>query len=93
MDVKIDESWKKALASEWDKPYFKELTDFVRERYRSARIFPPASRIFAAYDACPFDDVKVVILGQDPYHEARRCPWMVTFRAGRGRVCFCSMPL
>lgn len=69
MDVKIDESWKKALASEWDKPYFKELTDFVRERYRSARIFPPASRIFAAYVACPFDDVKVVILGQDPYHD------------------------
>lgn len=69
MDVKIDESWKKALASEWDKPYFKELTDFVRERYRTARIFPPASRIFAAYDACPFDDVKVVILGQDPYHD------------------------
>ena len=69
MCVKIDESWKKALASEWDKPYFKGLADFVRERYRSARIFPPASRIFAAYDACPFDDVKVVILGQDPYHD------------------------
>ena len=69
MNVRINESWHKALAAEWDKPYFKELTDFVRERYRSARIFPPASRIFAAYDACPFDDVKVVILGQDPYHD------------------------
>ncbi|MCM1517464.1 MAG: uracil-DNA glycosylase [Pseudoflavonifractor sp.] len=69
MEVKIDASWKAALAGEWDKPYFKALTDFVRERYRTATIFPPASRIFAAYDACPFDDVQVVILGQDPYHD------------------------
>lgn len=69
MEVKIDESWKSALSEEWDKPYFKTLTDFVRDRYHSAKIFPPASRIFAAYDSCPFDDVKVVILGQDPYHD------------------------
>lgn len=69
MDVRIDESWKRALSDEWDKPYFKALTDFVREQYRSSHIFPPASRIFAAYDACPFDRVKVVILGQDPYHD------------------------
>lgn len=68
MDVKIESSWKSALASEWDKEYFKRLTDFVRAEYASARIFPPAAKIFAAFDACPFEDVRVVILGQDPYH-------------------------
>lgn len=68
MDVKIEKSWNKHLASEWEKPYFKELTDFVRQEYRSTTVFPPAAKIFAAFDACPFDDVKVVILGQDPYH-------------------------
>lgn len=69
MDVKIESSWKRALAAEWDKPYFKSLTDFVRAEYGSKQCFPPARRIFAAFDACPFDDVKVVILGQDPYHD------------------------
>ena len=69
MDVKIEASWKRALAAEWDKPYFKSLTDFVRAEYGSKQCFPPARRIFAAVDACPFDDVKVVILGQDPYHD------------------------
>lgn len=69
MDVKIEPSWKRALAAEWDKPYFKSLTDFVRAEYGSKQCFPPARRIFAAFDACPFEDVKVVILGQDPYHD------------------------
>lgn len=69
MEVKIESSWKRALAAEWDKPYFKSLTDFVRAEYGSKQCFPPARRIFAAFDACPFDDVKVVILGQDPYHD------------------------
>ncbi len=69
MDVKIESTWKQALAAEWDKPYFKELTEFVRQRYRTTQVFPPAGRIFAAFDACPFDQVKVVILGQDPYHD------------------------
>ena len=69
MDVKIESSWKMRLAAEWDKPYFKSLTDFVRAEYRSKQCFPPAGRIFAAFDACPFDEVKVVILGQDPYHD------------------------
>ncbi len=68
MDIRIEESWKKALSHEWEEPYFKELTAFVGERYRNARIYPPGSRIFAAFDECPFNNVKVVILGQDPYH-------------------------
>lgn len=68
MDVRIEPAWKAALADEWEKPYFKELTDFVRTEYSTTQIFPPARSIFAAFDACPFNDVKVVILGQDPYH-------------------------
>lgn len=67
MDVRIASSWKCALADEWDKDYFKLLTDFVRERYSHYLVFPPAGKIFAAFDSCPFDEVKVVILGQDPY--------------------------
>ncbi len=68
MDVKIEPTWKERLADEWNRQYFVKLTDFVRDRYRCATIYPPASKIFAAFDACPFDSVKVVILGQDPYH-------------------------
>ncbi len=70
MNVKIDPSWHKELAAEWEKPYFTGLAEFVRQQYsdRSRQIFPPASKIFAAFDICPFDKVKVVILGQDPYH-------------------------
>lgn len=69
MDVKIDPTWKKALAEEWDKPYFADLTAFVRSEYGTTTVYPPARNIFAAFDSCPFDKVKVVILGQDPYHE------------------------
>ncbi|CCX47130.1 uracil-DNA glycosylase 2 [Bacteroides sp. CAG:927] len=68
MNVKIDTSWRDALSQEWDKPYFHSLVNFVKSEYTSTRVFPPASRIFAAFDSCPFQDVKVVILGQDPYH-------------------------
>ena len=69
MNVRIHPSWREALADEWDKPYFRQLTDYVRSRYASgARVYPPASRIFAALDACPLSQVKVVIIGQDPYH-------------------------
>lgn len=70
MDVRIDPSWRSELAEEWEKPYFSALTDFVRHEYRAgtAPIYPPAGKIFAAFDSCPFNDVKVVILGQDPYH-------------------------
>lgn len=69
MDVRIEESWKRKLAPEFEKPYFKALTDFVRQEYGTKQIFPPAGKIFSAFDACPFDKVKVVILGQDPYHD------------------------
>lgn len=68
MNVRIDPSWHKALASQWEQPYFRRLSEFVHQQYRAGRVFPPASKIFAAFDACPFDKVKVVILGQDPYH-------------------------
>lgn len=69
MNVKIESSWKNKLSSEWDKDYFVRLTDFVRQEYKTKQVFPLASKIFAAFDACPFDNVKVVILGQDPYHD------------------------
>lgn len=68
MDVKIEQSWKQALQSEFDKDYFVKLTEFVRNEYKTRLTFPPASLIFNAFDQCPFDDVKVVIIGQDPYH-------------------------
>ena len=70
MDVKIEQSWKDALAPEFDKEYFVKLTDFVRAEYMSGRAVYPAPRhIFNALDLCPIDDVRVVIIGQDPYHE------------------------
>ena len=69
MDVRIEESWKKELAEEFEKPYFAKLTEFVRQEYNSGTpIYPPAKLIFSAFDHCPFGNVKVVILGQDPYH-------------------------
>lgn len=68
MKVKIEESWEKVLQPDFDKPYFKELTDFVRSEYAATTIYPPASLIFNAFNLCPFDKVKVVIIGQDPYH-------------------------
>ena len=69
MNVRIDESWKAVLQPEFDKPYFERLTSFVRQEYASGTCYPPAGRIFSAFDHCPFDKVKVVIIGQDPYHE------------------------
>ncbi|MDE6206909.1 MAG: uracil-DNA glycosylase [Muribaculaceae bacterium] len=68
MNVKIESGWQRALASEWESPYFDTLTRYVRQRYAETTVYPAPSRIFAAFDACPFDKVKVVILGQDPYH-------------------------
>lgn len=71
MDVKIEKSWKEQLSQEFEKPYFETLTAFVRSEYSgSTPIYPPAKLIFNAFDHCPFDDVKVVIIGQDPYHGA-----------------------
>lgn len=68
MKVKIEKSWEKVLNQEFGKPYFKILTEFVRSEYQKGKVFPPPKLIFAAFDNCPFDKVKVVILGQDPYH-------------------------
>ena len=69
MQVRIDESWRQVLQPEFDKPYFELLTDFVRHAYRTTQCFPPAGQIFRAFDLCPFDKVRVVIIGQDPYHD------------------------
>lgn len=68
MDVKIEESWKQQLTTEFEKDYFTKLISFVKDEYRQHTIFPPGKLIFNAFDQCPFDQVKVVILGQDPYH-------------------------
>lgn len=70
MNVKIAPSWGERLQGEFDAPYFRELTDFVHREYAAGPCYPPGREIFAAFDLCPFEDVKVVILGQDPYHEA-----------------------
>ena len=69
MDVKIDESWKRILAEEFEKPYFASLVSFVRGAYSTATCYPPARLIFHAFDRTPFENVKAVVLGQDPYHE------------------------
>lgn len=68
MDVKIAPDWKEILAPEFEKPYFTALTEFVRQEYASQRVFPRGSNIFRAFDKCPFEKLKVVVIGQDPYH-------------------------
>lgn len=68
MNVKIDDSWKKVLQGEFGKEYFQELVEFVKKEYETHTIFPPGSLIFKAFNECPFEKLKVVILGQDPYH-------------------------
>ncbi len=68
MDVKIAPDWKALLEEEFSKPYFEELTRFVKEEYATRRIYPRGSNIFRAFDKCPLDKLKVVIIGQDPYH-------------------------
>ncbi|MBE6211370.1 MAG: uracil-DNA glycosylase [Rikenellaceae bacterium] len=68
MEVKIAQDWKEILSQEFEKPYFEELTRFVRDEYASHRIYPRGSNIFRAFDKCPFERLKVVIIGQDPYH-------------------------
>ena len=69
MNVKIEESWRRHIGDEFDKPYFAGLPEFVRSEYTSTTCYPPGSLIFNAFNLCPFDKVKVVIIGQDPYHE------------------------
>lgn len=68
MQVKIEESWREILDNEFQQPYFEQLTNFVKQEYTTRQIFPPARLIFNAFDTCPFDKLKVVLLGQDPYH-------------------------
>jgi uracil-DNA glycosylase len=68
MDVKIEPGWKSKLSPEFEKEYFNRLTGFVREEYRQTTVYPPGSLIFNAFNLCPFEMVKAVILGQDPYH-------------------------
>ena len=69
MNVKIDPTWQQVLQGEFDAPYFADLARFVHQEYRQGPCYPPAAAIFNAFNLCPFDRVKVVILGQDPYHE------------------------
>lgn len=68
MDVKIAADWKELLQPEFEQPYFEQLTGFVRREYASQRIYPAGKNIFRAFDKCPFEQLKVVIIGQDPYH-------------------------
>ena len=69
MDVKLEDSWKQYLNAEFDKEYFANLTKLVRQEYQNHQCFPPGRLVFNAFNLCPFNDVKVVIIGQDPYHE------------------------
>lgn len=68
MNIRLEESWKQALSPEFETEYFNELTSFVREAYLKSTVYPSPKDLFAAFDHCPFHQVKVVILGQDPYH-------------------------
>ena len=70
MNVKIEESWKKRLSEEFEKDYFKNLVEFVKEEYANHTIYPPGNKIFNAFDHCTFENTRVVIIGQDPYHGA-----------------------
>ena len=68
MNVQIEESWKQVLTPEFDKDYFIRLTEFVRREYQTTTVYPPGKLIFNAFNLCPYNKVKVVIIGQDPYH-------------------------
>lgn len=83
MNVKIEESWRKHLGGEFEKPYFEKLADFVRHEYQSTTCYPPGNLIFNAFNLCPFDKVKVVIIGQDPYHEPGQAQGL-SFSVGEG---------
>lgn len=70
MNVKIAEAWKELLEDEFEKPYFEDLVAFIKQEYQTQRVYPPGRQIFAAFDYCNWDKLKVVIIGQDPYHGA-----------------------
>ncbi len=82
-EVKLEPSWKKALQEEFNKDYFIQLAEFVRAEYQHAIIYPPPKEVFRAFDLCPFDKTKVVILGQDPYHGAGQANGLC-FAVGEG---------
>ena len=86
IDVKIASNWKSLLSEEFEKPYFKELTAFVRDEYRNQTIYPKGLDIFKAFDRCDFSDVKVVIIGQDPYHGPGQANGLC-FSVGEGVRC------
>lgn len=83
MEVNIEKSWEKILHDEFEKEYFKELVQFVKEEYSSKKIYPNGKDIFRAFDLCPFDKVKVVIIGQDPYHDINQANGLA-FSVSRG---------
>ncbi len=83
MEVKIEESWRKHLGAEFDKQYFADLAAFVRSEYKHCTCYPPGRLIFNAFNLCPFDKVKVVIIGQDPYHEPGQAQGLC-FSVGNG---------
>ena len=85
MNVQIEEGWKKALAPEFEKDYFVRLTDFVRQEYQQTTVYPPGRLIFNAFNLCPFDKVKVVIIGQDPSWTGAGA-WIVFFGERRGGI-------
>lgn len=72
MEVKIEQDWREQLTEEFEKEYFQNLSAFVRNEYKTQNVYPPGKLIFNAFDQCPFDKLKVVILGQDPYHGPRQ---------------------
>jgi uracil-DNA glycosylase len=82
-EVKLEPSWRKALQEEFNKDYFIQLAEFVRAEYQHAIIYPPPKEVFRAFDLCPFDKTKVVILGQDPYHGAGQANGLC-FAVGEG---------
>jgi uracil-DNA glycosylase len=85
MDVKLEATWKEALKDEFSEPYFKELTEFVKKEYTSTTVYPPPKFVFRAFEFCPFDKVKVVILGQDPYHGKGQANGL-SFAVGEGQT-------
>jgi uracil-DNA glycosylase len=86
MQVHIDSSWAKHLAGEFEKPYFAELASFVKKEYQDGTVYPHPKNIFRAFDLCPFEEVKVVILGQDPYHGERQANGLAFAVGGDTRV-------
>src|SRR3972149_1365956 len=91
MEVKIEPAWKKILKDEFGKEYFAALTAFVKDEYKKSAVYPAPKNIFRAFDLCPFDKVKVVILGQDPYHGAGQANGLC-FAVGDGGALPPSLP-